>query len=151
MTIRAPPIIEIGPTDEVATDRIHESCDPSYFLRKTPIIDARGIRLIARLDGSAKVRMPQLRRRPSRRQSTFSLHSERRRRNRCPQRWSSISDIADATRLTSDSLLTFLLHSPHPAFVRVIEDTLYGPGDARCIGIVGAPEGHQRDRNCQSS
>jgi hypothetical protein len=60
---------------------------------------------------------------PWRRQSTFSLHSERRRRKRCPQCWSSISDIADATRLTSDSLLTFLLHSPHPAFVRVIEDT----------------------------
>ena len=37
------------------------------------------------------------------------------------------------------------------AFVGVIEDTPYRPGDARCMGIVGAPEGHQRDRNSQSS
>ena len=35
----------------------------TVFLRKTPIIDARGVRLIVRLDGSATVRMPQLRRR----------------------------------------------------------------------------------------
>jgi hypothetical protein len=86
-----------------------------------------------------------------RRQSTFSLHSERRRTRKCPQRWPSISNIADATRLTSDSLLAFLLHSPHPAFVRVIEGTLNVPNGARRIGIDGASEGHQRDCDCQSS
>jgi len=86
-----------------------------------------------------------------RRQSTFSLHSERRRTRKCPQRWPSISNIADATRLTSDSLLAFLLHSPHPAFVRVIEGTLNVPNGARRIGIDGASEGHQRDCDCKSS
>jgi hypothetical protein len=86
-----------------------------------------------------------------RRQSTFSLHSERRRTRKCPQRWPSISNIADATRLTSDSLLAFLLHSPHPAFVRVIEGTLNVPNGARRIRIDGASEGHQRDCDCKSS
>ena len=84
-------------------------------------------------------------------QSTFSLHSERRRTRKCPQRWPSISNIADATRLTSDSLLAFLLHSPHPAFVRVIEGTLNVPSGARRIGFDGASEGHQRDCDCKSS
>jgi len=79
------------------------------------------------------------------------MSSERRRTRKCPQRWPSISNIADATRLTSDSLLAFLLHSPHPAFVRVIEGTLNVPNGARRIGIGGASEGHQRDCDCKSS
>ena len=35
----------------------------SSFFERPPIIDARGVRLIARLDGSATVRMPHVRRR----------------------------------------------------------------------------------------